>query len=136
MIEVAYAAVPMYRIICTQSGIDGTPLTSIGHQFDPEDMVPVPGGRRLKITFNADTSDAMKWKFLPQQKELFVVPGETALAFYTAENPTDEDVIGISTYSVVPGKAAQYFNKIQCFCFEEQRLMAREEVDMPVFFLH
>lgn len=27
-----------------------------------------------------------------------------------------------------------YFNKIQCFCFEEQRLRAGEEIDMPVFF--
>jgi Cytochrome c oxidase assembly protein CtaG/Cox11 len=30
--------------------------------------------------------------------------------------------------------AGIYFNKIQCFCFEEQRLRAGEEIDMPVFF--
>ncbi|XP_044245256.1 cytochrome c oxidase assembly protein COX11, mitochondrial isoform X2 [Ursus arctos] len=63
-----------------------------------------------------------------------VVPGETALAFYKAKNPTDKPVIGISTYNVVPFEAGQYFNKIQCFCFEEQRLNPQEEVDMPVFF--
>lgn len=40
----------------------------------------------------------------------------------------------MSTYNVVPEKAAYYFNKIQCFCFEEQRLRAGEVVDMPVFF--
>jgi len=42
-----------------------------------------------------------------------VVPGETALAFYKAKNPTDEPIIGISTYNVLPLDAAQYFNKIQ-----------------------
>ncbi|NXT82692.1 COX11 protein, partial [Zapornia atra] len=63
-----------------------------------------------------------------------VVPGETALAFYKAKNPTDKPIIGISTYNVIPFEAGQYFNKIQCFCFEEQWLNPQEEVDMPVFF--
>lgn len=57
-----------------------------------------------------------------------MVPGETALAFYTAKNPTDKPVVGISTYNVVPFEAGQYFNKIQCFCFEEQQLNPHEEV--------
>lgn len=30
--------------------------------------------------------------------------------------------------------AGLYFNKIQCFCFEEQQLKANEEIEMPVFF--
>lgn len=55
-------------------------------------------------------------------------PGETALAFYTAKNPTDVPVVGISTYNVVPFEAGQYFNKIQCFCFEEQMLNPHEHV--------
>lgn len=62
------------------------------------------------------------------------MPGETALAFYKAKNVSKEDIIGMATYSVTPEQAAPYFNKIQCFCFEEQRLAAGEEVDMPVFF--
>ena len=41
------------------------------------------------------------------------MPGETALAFYRAKNPTDQPVIGIATYNVVPFEAGQYFNKIQ-----------------------
>ena len=40
----------------------------------------------------------------------------------------------IATYSILPFDAGLYFNKIQCFCFEEQRLDPNEEVDMPVFF--
>ena len=29
-------------------------------------------------------------------------------------------------------QAGAYFNKIQCFCFEEQRLRPHEKIDMPV----
>ena len=63
-----------------------------------------------------------------------MLPGETALAFYTATNKGDGDIIGVATYSVTPAQVAPYFSKIQCFCFEEQRLNAGETVDMPVFF--
>ena len=63
-----------------------------------------------------------------------VNPGETALAFYRAENKTERAVDGISTYNVIPFEAGAYFNKIQCFCFEEQRLNPGEVVELPVFF--
>jgi hypothetical protein len=29
---------------------------------------------------------------------------------------------------------APYFAKVECFCFEEQKILANEEVDLPVFF--
>lgn len=61
-----------------------------------------------------------------------MIPGETALAFYTAKNVSERPIVGVSTYNVTPMKVGVYFNKIQCFCFEEQRLLGKEEVDMPV----
>lgn len=132
MIGLSYAAVPLYRLYCQASGLGGTAVA--GHDADlVETMKPVKE-RVIRITFNADTHASMQWNFRPQQTEIFVVPGETALAFYRAKNPTDKPIIGISTYNVVPFEAGQYFNKIQCFCFEEQRLNPHEEVDMPVFF--
>ena len=102
---------------------------------DPSSRLePVTSSRRLRITFNGSVSDVLPWKFTPQQREVRVLPGETALAFYTATNRSAEDIIGVATYSVTPGQVAPYFSKIQCFCFEEQRLNAGETVDMPVFF--
>lgn len=60
------------------------------------------------------------------------MPGETALAFYTAKNPTSRPVTGISTYNVLPYESGPYFNKIQCFCFEEQQLDPHEEVTCTI----
>ncbi|KAK4877015.1 hypothetical protein RN001_009521 [Aquatica leii] len=131
VVGLSYAAVPLYRIFCQAYSYGGT--TATGHDADKVKNMTVLN-RPIKIKFNADTVSSMRWNFKPQQREIQVKPGETALAFYTAENPTDTPVTGISTYNVVPFEAGQYFNKIQCFCFEEQQLNPHEQVDMPVFF--
>jgi cytochrome c oxidase assembly protein subunit 11 len=109
-------------------GIDG------GIEDISDRVVPVTSAKRIKVNFNSSVSDVLPWKFTPQQREVRVLPGETALAFYTATNKGDKDIIGVATYSVTPAQCAPYFSKIQCFCFEEQRLNAGETVDMPVFF--
>ena len=60
--------------------------------------------------------------------------GEQSLAFYRAANRSDGPVVGQAVYNVTPFKAGIYFDKIACFCFDEQRLAAGQEVDMPVSF--
>ncbi|KAJ5645950.1 hypothetical protein N7490_002322 [Penicillium lividum] len=135
-VALAYGSVPLYKMICQQTGWGGQPITT--HRGGGEDtasrVTPVTDSRRLRITFNGSVSDVLPWKFTPQQREVRVLPGETALAFYTATNNGPNDIIGVATYSVTPGQVAPYFSKIQCFCFEEQKLNAGESVDMPVFF--
>ncbi len=128
----AYAAVPLYKVFCQATGFGGTTQVATEEQF--KNMSPVPGARTITVLFNADVSATMPWSFVPQQRAVRVVPGETALAFYTARNPTSEAVTGVSTYNITPMRAAVHFHKIQCFCFEEQRLRPGEEIDMPVFF--
>ncbi len=158
----SYGSVPMYKMvsssgslplsmccsaltllpfqICQTTGWGGQPVRAPGHGPGGDNvdlatrLVPVAGAKRIRVTFNASVSDVLPWKFVPQQREVRVLPGETALAFYTATNKSDSDIIGVATYSVTPGQVAPYFSKIQCFCFEEQRLAAGETVDMPVFF--
>ncbi|KAF2730003.1 hypothetical protein EJ04DRAFT_474531 [Polyplosphaeria fusca] len=137
-VALSYGSVPMYKMICQTTGWGGQPIKSAAHgdlSADPSTRLkPVESHPRIRITFQGNTSDILPWKFVPQQREVRVLPGETALAFYTATNNSDEDIIGVATYSVTPGQVAPYFSKIQCFCFEEQRLNAGETVDMPVFF--
>lgn len=124
------------RQICQQTGWNGQPVQvhKAGDGDTASRLKPVTDSRRLRITFNGSVSDVLPWKFTPQQREVRVLPGETALAFYTAVNKGPQDIIGVATYSVTPAQVAPYFSKIQCFCFEEQKLNAGESVDMPVFF--
>jgi cytochrome c oxidase assembly protein subunit 11 len=132
VVGASYAAVPLYRIFCQSYSYGGTisvhpkdkDLTSFRARTD----------RFITVKFNADKSSSLRWNFHPRQSEIIVHPGETALAFYRAQNSTDRPVDGISTYNVIPFEAGQYFNKIQCFCFEEQRLNPGEAVELPVFF--
>lgn len=125
--------------ICQTTGWGGQPVRAHGSDSSSitdisQRVIPVTSAKRIKVTFNASISDTLPWKFVPQQREVKVLPGETALAFYKATNLGDKDIIGVATYSVTPAQCAPYFSKIQCFCFEEQRLNAGETVDMPVFF--
>ncbi|KAG0681317.1 26S proteasome non-ATPase regulatory subunit [Pichia californica] len=132
-LALTYASVPIYRAICQRTGWGGTPITD-KNRFTRDKLSPVSTERKLRVSFTAETSGALPWKFVPQQREVWLVPGETALAFYKAKNVGDRDITGMATYSVTPDHVAPYFNKIQCFCFEEQRLQKGEEVDMPLFF--
>ncbi|KAI0303794.1 putative COX11-cytochrome-c oxidase assembly protein [Multifurca ochricompacta] len=129
----SYAAVPLYRMFCAATGFAGTPVVGTG-RFEAERLVPIEGAKRIKVHFNADRSEQLPWTFTPQQKYVTVLPGETSLAFYKAKNNADHDVIGIATYNVTPDRIAPYFAKVECFCFEEQKLLAGEEVDMPLLF--
>lgn len=132
-LALAFCAVPVYRAICQRTGWGGIPITD-STRFTPDKLVPVDTNKRIRVQFTCQSSGVLPWKFTPLQREVYVVPGETALAFYRAKNMSKEDIIGMATYSIIPENAAAYFNKIQCFCFEEQRLSAGEEVDMLVFF--
>jgi cytochrome c oxidase assembly protein subunit 11 len=129
---VSYASVPLYKVFCTMTGFGGT--TQVATEEKARKVTPVEGSKMIKIYFSSNVHDTMPWKFYPTQQSVKVVPGETALAFYTVKNKSTKAITGIATYNVYPPKAGLYFNKIQCFCFEEQRLNGNEEIDMPVFF--
>ncbi|XP_022884153.1 cytochrome c oxidase assembly protein COX11, mitochondrial-like isoform X2 [Olea europaea var. sylvestris] len=134
MVGCSYAAVPLYRRFCQASGYGGTVQRreSVEEKIVRHAKEGTLTSSDVIVQFNADVADGMPWKFVPTQREVRVKPGESALAFYTAENRSSTPITGVSTYNVTPMKAAVYFNKIQCFCFEEQRLLPGEQIDMPV----
>ncbi|KAI9682648.1 MAG: Cytochrome c oxidase assembly protein cox11, mitochondrial [Trizodia sp. TS-e1964] len=140
-VALSYGSVPMYKMMCQTVGWGGQPIksTSHGSEEGSKKLTPVTDSRRLRITFNGCVSDMLPWKFKSQQREVRVLPGETALAFYTATNTSDQDIIGIATYSVTPGQARLLYYRAGDYLLTEwpqleQRLNAGETVDMPVFF--
>jgi len=130
----------LYDLI-NNAGIKKVRRVGNAHTWTDEDelkklstLKPVSDGRLLRIYFTTNTSSILPWSFTPTQPSIKVIPGETALSFFTATNNSNKPITGVATYNVHPAKAGLYFNKIQCFCFEEQRLLPGETVDMPVFF--
>ncbi len=93
-------------MFCAATGFAGTPKVGNG-RFEADRLVAVEGARRIKVHFNADRSEQLPWTFKPQQKIVNVLPGETSLAFYTAKNTSDKDIIGIATYNVTPDRVSK-----------------------------
>jgi cytochrome c oxidase assembly protein subunit 11 len=127
MVGLSFASVPLYRLFCQVTGYGGTTQVAAA----------APGAvteRVIKVRFNADTAPDLPWSFKPVQREIALKVGESGLAYYRARNLAAEAVTGTSTFNVTPLKAGRYFSKVQCFCFDEQRLEAGQELDMAVSF--
>ncbi len=127
MIGLAYASVPLYDLFCRVTGFGGTTNRA-------EQASQVIGERVIEIRFDASLNRKMPWAFNPPAETVALKVGETGLAFYQAQNLTDETITGTATYNVTPQKAGYYFSKIDCFCFTEQVLEPGQSVDMPVTF--
>jgi cytochrome c oxidase assembly protein subunit 11 len=127
MLGLTAASVPLYRLFCQVTGYGGTTQVA-------EALPEAPLARTIKVRFNADVDPALPWSFRPLQREVEVRIGEQNLAFFQARNQSDRPVVGQAVYNVTPFKAGPYFDKIACFCFDEQRLEPGQEVDMPVSF--
>ncbi|MBN8195777.1 cytochrome c oxidase assembly protein [Thalassospira povalilytica] len=127
MVGLAYASVPLYKLFCQVTGFGGT--TQVATEAPAE-----VSEKTIKVRFNADVNSGLNWQFKPEQREITVRLGEDNLAYYMAENMSVQPITGQAVYNVTPLKAGQYFNKIACFCFDEQTLEPGQRVDMPVSF--
>ncbi len=126
MAGVSFAAVPLYRVFCQVTGFNGTPMIGTA--------APGATARAIRVRFHADTNRGLPWHFAPQQTEVGVTLGEENAAFYVARNNAAEPVVGVSTYNVTPERAAPYFHKTACFCFNEQTLAPGQEMQFPLSF--
>lgn len=126
MVGLSYASVPLYRVFCQLTGFDGTPLRA--------DAAPgASTGRKITVRFDANVSQNLPWEFRAA-KAVTVETGEQGVVHYHAKNLSDVKTAGMATFNVTPEKAAPFFNKVACFCFERQELKPGEAAEMGVSF--
>lgn len=127
MLGLSFASVPLYRAFCAATGFGGTP--QIG-----KTAAATPGERRLAVLFDANVSRDLPWRFAPEVSRISLRTGETATVYYKVANLSDKATSGQAAYNVSPDQAGAFFVKVQCFCFDEQRLGPGETAEWPVVF--
>ena len=125
--SLAWASVPFYDWFCRVTGFGGA--TNVA-----ETGSDVILDQTITVRFDGSVESGFPWTFKPVERTMEIRIGETGLAFYEAHNPTDRPIAGSASYNVTPYQAGAFFDKIQCFCFEEQILQPGETVLMPVSF--
>ena len=126
MTGVAWASVPLYRLFCQVTGLNGTTQRGI--------VAPGATDQQIRIDFDANVDPKLPWKFAPENASETIDIGARDMVFFSATNLSDKPVTGMATYNVTPAQAGKYFTKIQCFCFTQQTLKPHETVRMPVIF--
>lgn len=127
MAGLSFAAVPLYRLYCQVTGYQGTTQRA-------EKASDVVIDRMVKVHFDANVAAELPWTFEPMQSSADVKIGENTLAFYKATNNSDRVTTGSAVFNVAPDQVGVHFNKVQCFCFTEQRLEPGQTVEMAVSF--
>ena len=127
MLGLGFASDPLYDTFCKITGYGGTPKIA-------EDNLSEIIDRTITVEFDSNVSPELPWEFRPDQRRMDVKLGQSGLAYYSVENVSDQAVVGVANFNVMPIKAAPYFIKTDCFCFEEQIIQPGETINLPVIF--
>jgi cytochrome c oxidase assembly protein subunit 11 len=129
MFGFGYALVPFYDAICAALGVN-----SLVPQAAAPANSQVDASRSITVELDANAHN-LPWRFRPLVRHVTVHPGELATVEYEIANVRSEPVSAQAVPSYGPPRAAEYFNKIECFCFKLQTLAPGETRRMPVVFV-
>lgn len=123
--------VPLYNVLCDALGINGKTNAEAYTSVD----AAVDDSREVTIQFLATNNDGMTWEFRPGDKQMVVNPGAVNATVYFAANNLPAAMVGQAIPSVSPSRAAEYFHKTECFCFNNQPLDGNSSAEMPLQFI-
>jgi cytochrome c oxidase assembly protein subunit 11 len=126
MVGAAFAAVPLYRIFCQQTGFDGASRRA---SVRPDQVL----NQTVTVRFDANVRD-LPWDFGPDQISQKIKIGATGLAFFHVTNRSDQPITGHASYNVTPQLVGLYFEKLECFCFTDQTLKPGQSAHFPVVY--
>ncbi len=132
MFGFGFALVPFYNRICEVAGL--RELWQPGQVDAASVNTQVDLTRTVTVEFDSNTR-MLPWTFKPMASSVEIHPGELTQMVYEVRNTLAEPVTGQAVPSYGPGLAAQYFRKLECFCFTQQTLAAGEVRQMPVVFV-
>ncbi|MFK7829810.1 MAG: cytochrome c oxidase assembly protein [Congregibacter sp.] len=123
--------VPLYNVLCDALGINGKTSGEVYTAVE----AGVDESREITIQFIATNNNGMPWDFRPSQTMMRVNPGASNDTVFFARNPMPEAMVAQAIPSVSPARAAEYFHKTECFCFNQQPLDGRTAAEMPLQFI-
>ena len=131
-----YALVPIYGAVCKALGINVLSLSELGSMangvaFDKNTQVDL--SRTITIEFDANARGP--WDFKPAQRSVEVHPGQLTTVMYEFRNTQNRTMAAQAIPSYAPMQAMPYFNKLECFCFNEYTLKPGEAKRWPVVFV-
>ncbi|NVJ49808.1 MAG: cytochrome c oxidase assembly protein [Gammaproteobacteria bacterium] len=130
MTAFTFAMVPLYNVFCEITGINGKVLVS----KELYEKVEVDKSRVVTVELITSIHRGMPWKFETTKHKIDVHPGELNEVMFYAKNLSGKTITGQAVPSVAPSQASFYVSKTECFCFDQQTLLAGEEINMPMKF--
>jgi cytochrome c oxidase assembly protein subunit 11 len=124
MTGAAFAAVPLYQLFCQVTGFNGTVMRA--------DAAPTQTlDRTVSVRFDTNVR-GLPMTFRAEQVSQTVRIGETGVAYFDVTNTSDQPILARASYNVVPEETGPYFQKLKCFCFDDQTIAAGETIQFPV----
>jgi cytochrome c oxidase assembly protein subunit 11 len=131
MFGFGFALVPLYDVLCDITGLNG----KIDNLAVKEADYKVDTSREITVEFITTLNESAAMEFHPEIKQLKVHPGKYYTVNFFAENKSGKDMVAQAIPSFSPGLTANYFEKVECFCFKQQAFKPGEAKTMPMRFV-